>query len=761
MAMLSKISGPADLKALDESQLVELARELREVIIGQVSRTGGHLASNLGAVELTIALHRALDCPRDKLVFDVGHQAYVHKLLTGRYARFGTLRQQGGISGFPRRGESEYDAFSVGHASTAISAALGMARARDALGEDYQVVAVVGDGALTGGMCYEALNDLGASPTHMTIVLNDNEMSIARNVGALSRYLTRLRNSPAYRATKARVRMRLGRLPVLGPRLIRVIERVKDALKLMLVRGSFFEIFGLEYVGPVDGHDLRALGEALAYASHAVRPVLLHVITQKGHGYAPAEHSPERFHGTAPFFIETGEAQSAPVTLNSDEMARGLTELMRSDRRVVGITAAMPAGTGMNLVAKQCPGRVFDVGIAEEHAVTLAAGMAAAGARPYVCLYSTFMQRAFDQLLHDVALDALPVCLLLDRAGVSGADGATHQGVFDLAFLSIAPGLRVMSPRCGEELRLMLKFALELNAPCAIRYARDADADLCGGVAPIEDGRWERVALAGTGGDSAHAGPAVASNAPEHSAPMAACNVPEHSTPTAASNSLEHSTPATAGNALEHSAQAAASNVPEHSAPATAGNALEHSSPTVASNAPEHSEPTATSNVPEHSTPTAASSAHSHDRLTVESDGSAQGGLADGSHAGSAPCVTFIAVGCMVNAALRAGELLRRDGVCAQVINARFVRPLDAVMLNEVRGAVVTVEDGIVSGGFGESVKLALARRDERGGPGARVLCLGYPDEFIEHASRGALLRQYGLDAPGIARSALEWVRRD
>ena len=713
MAMLSKISGPADLKALDESQLVELARELREVIIGQVSRTGGHLASNLGAVELTIALHRALDCPRDKLVFDVGHQAYVHKLLTGRYARFGTLRQQGGISGFPRRGESEYDAFSVGHASTAISAALGMARARDALGEDYQVVAVVGDGALTGGMCYEALNDLGASPTHMTIVLNDNEMSIARNVGALSRYLTRLRNSPAYRATKARVRMRLGRLPVLGPRLIRVIERVKDALKLMLVRGSFFEIFGLEYVGPVDGHDLRTLGEALAYASHAVRPVLLHVITQKGHGYAPAEHSPERFHGTAPFFIETGEAQSAPVTLNSDEMARGLTELMRSDRRVVGITAAMPAGTGMNLVAKQCPGRVFDVGIAEEQAVTLAAGMAAAGARPYVCLYSTFMQRAFDQLLHDVALDALPVCLLLDRAGVSGADGATHQGVFDLAFLSIAPGLRVMSPRCGEELRLMLKFALELNAPCAIRYARDADADLCGGVAPIENGHWERVALAGTGGDSAHASPVAASNAPEHSEPTATSNVPEHSTPMAACN------------------------------------------------APEHSEPTATSNVPEHSTPTAASNAHAHDGRAVESDGSAQGGLADGSHAGAAPCVTFIAVGCMVNAALRAGELLRRDGVCAQVINARFVRPLDTVMLNEVRGAVVTVEDGIVSGGFGESVKLALARRDERGGPGARVLCLGYPDEFIEHASRGALLRQYGLDAPGIARSALEWVRRD
>ncbi len=629
--MLSDISGPADLKALDEAQLSELARELRAEIIGTVSRTGGHLASNLGAVELTIALHRALDCPRDRLLFDVGHQAYAHKLLTGRYARFGTLRQQGGISGFPRRSESEYDAFSVGHASTAISAALGMARARDALGEDYQVVAVVGDGALTGGMCYEALNDLGASPTHMTIVLNDNEMSIARNVGALSRYLTRLRNSPAYRATKARVRLRLARVPLLGPRLLRAAERVKDGLKLMLVRGSFFEIFGLEYVGPVDGHDLHALGEALEYAARAVRPVLLHVITQKGHGYAPAEHSPERFHGTAPFFVETGEAQSVPARLNSDYMADALSALMRRDARVAGITAAMPAGTGMNLVAQRCPGRVFDVGIAEEHAVTLAAGMAAAGARPFVCLYSTFMQRAFDQLLHDVALDALPVCLLLDRAGVSGADGATHQGVFDLAYLSIAPGLRVMSPRCGAELKLMLEFALGLNAPCAIRYARDADAELCGGVAPIEDGRWERVALA--------------DGAPDE--------------------------------------------LPE-----------------------------------------------------------------------DAPGVTLIATGCMVNTALRAGERLRREGVRARVINARFVRPLDQALLGEVRGDVVTIEDGVVGGGFGESVKLALARRDERGGPGARVLCLGYPDEFIEHASRGALLRQYGLDAEGVARSALEWTRR-
>lgn len=622
--MLERIMGPADLKALDDGELRELAAELRERIIAIVSMNGGHLASNLGTVELTLALHAELDCPRDKLIFDVGHQAYAHKLLTGRYEAFSTIRREGGLSGFPRRGESEYDAFSVGHASTAISAALGMARARDALGEDYRVTAVVGDGALTGGMCYEALNDLGTSRTHMTIILNDNEMSIARNVGALSSHLTRLRNSPAYRATKAHVRTRLGRMRHVGPVLIRVMERVKDALKLVLVRGSFFEVFGLEYVGPVDGHDIRALREAIRHAGNAERPVLLHVITQKGRGYAPAESSPERFHGTAPFFIDTGEAQTPGKLLNSDVMAGKLCGIMGRDARAIGITAAMPTGTGMDKVAARYPGRVFDVGIAEEHALTLAAGMAAAGARPYVCLYSTFLQRAFDQLMHDVALDALPVCVLIDRAGVSGADGATHQGVFDLAFMNIVPGLRVMSPRCARELEMMMDFAAGLDAPCAIRYARDADEELCGEVAPIEDGRWERVSLPGAEAD-------------------AGCDV------------------------------------------------------------------------------------------------------------------TLIAVGCMVNTALAAAERLRGEGVRARVINARFVRPLDERMLAEAEGSVVTLEDGVLAGGFGAAVRLWM---DERGA-GARVMCLGYPDEFIEHAGRGALLERYGLDAKSVAGRTLAWLRSD
>ena len=654
--MLESITGPECIRALSDAELGELAQELREKIIYTVSRTGGHLASNLGAVELTIALHCALDCPRDKLVFDVGHQSYAHKLLTGRYKDFDTIRQQGGISGFPRRSESEYDAFSVGHASTAISAALGMARARDALGEDYRVVAVVGDGALTGGMCYEALNDLGTSRTHMTIILNDNEMSIARNVGALSRHLTRLRNSRAYRLTKARVRTRLKRLRVIGPAIIKVMEKVKDALKYMLVRGSFFEVFGLEYVGPVDGHDIRALRDALEHADQSERPVLLHVITRKGQGYAPAESSPERFHGTAPFFMDTGEAQSPGAQPNSTCMARALCNIMARDERALGITAAMPAGTGMNIVAQRYPGRVYDVGIAEEHALTLAAGMAAAGARPFVCLYSTFAQRAFDQLIHDVALDALPVCLLLDRAGISGADGATHQGVFDIAFLNIVPGLRIMSPRCGEELRLMMDFAMELNAPCAIRYAKDADSDLCGGVAAIEDGRWERVELAEQGDAS----------------------------PGAASGKRS----------------------------AGAGHARTASG-------------------------TGSDTAQSAQRE-----------------------VTLIAVGCMVNVALSAGQLLMREGVRAHVINARFIRPLDEDMLNTLHGDILTLEDGVLTGGFGAAVKLYLAERDEReGGEPARVKCIGYEDEFIEHAGRGALMRERGLDAQGVAKSALEWVR--
>lgn len=624
--MLENIKSPEDIKALDTAQLYALANEVRQKIITTVSHTGGHLASNLGAVEITLALHRELDCPEDKLIFDVGHQAYTHKLLTGRYERFGTLRQQGGISGFPRRSESEYDAFSVGHASTAISAALGMARARDIQGRHYRVVAVVGDGALTGGMCYEALNDLGASGTHMTIILNDNEMSIARNVGALSCYLTRLRNSPLYHATKAHVRLRLSRLKHIGPPLMHMIERIKNALKFMLVRGSFFEIFGLEYVGPVDGHDINALRAAIRHADKAERPVMLHVITRKGHGYAPAENSPERFHGTAPFFIETGAAQSAGAALNSSVMAEKLVDIMRRNALVTGITAAMPSGTGMDIVARHCPNRVLDVGIAEEHALTMAAGMAAAGARPFVCLYSTFMQRAFDQLIHDVALDALPVCLLIDRAGAAGADGATHQGVFDIAFMNMVPDMRIMSPRCAEELKLMMDFALTLNAPCAIRYARDADANLCGGVAPIEDGRWEDV------------------------------------------------------------------------------------------------------------TPQAL----------------------DGG-----PDVTMLAVGCMVNTALQAARRMAQAGFGARVINARFVRPLDRAMLDGISGAVVTLEDGIIKGGFGEAVKLEFMRAEEYAGHArTRVLCLGYPDEFIEHASRQAILAQYGLDCGGVTRSVTEWIKK-
>ena len=622
--MLESIKAPQDLKGMSDDELKALAEELRGEIISTVARTGGHLSSNLGTVELTIALHCEMDCPRDKIVFDVGHQAYAHKLLTGRYDRFSTLRQQGGISGFPRRSESEYDAFSVGHASTAISAALGMARARDTLGQEYRVAAVVGDGALTGGMCYEALNDLGSARTHMTIVLNDNEMSIARNVGALSKHLTRLRNSSAYRATKALVRSRLGRLKHIGPPLIRLLEHIKDALKQVLVRGSFFEVFGLEYVGPVDGHDISAIRQALRHSWTAERPVLLHIITQKGHGYAPAENMPERFHGTAPFYIDTGEAQTPDCTLNSTEMASTLIDIMRRDSRAIGITAAMPSGTGMDIVMSHCPGRVFDVGIAEEHAVTLAAGMAAAGARPYVCLYSTFLQRAFDQVIHDVALDKLPVCLLIDRAGAVGADGATHQGIFDIAYLNLVPGMRIMSPRCRRELSMMMEFATDLGEPCAIRYAKNADEDICGGVGEIRDGRWERVSING-------------------------------------------------------------------------------------------------------------------DTDVDKSDGG----------------ITFIAVGCMVNIALRACEIMQDSGVCAQVINARFIKPLDTDMLMDLHGAIITLEDGVLTGGFGQSVRMWLYEHSARD---MRIMCLGYPDEFIEHAGRGAVLKKYGLDADGIASSAARFA---
>ena len=471
--VLEGIERPADLKQLSLAQLEQLAGELREEIIGTVARTGGHLAPSLGVVELTIALHAVLGDPQDRIVWDVGHQSYAHKLLTGRREAFRTLRQAGGLSGFPSRDESPYDAFGTGHASTSISAALGIATARDLAGEHYAVAAVIGDGALTGGLAYEGLNNAGQRGSDLIVVLNDNSMSIAPNVGAMSAYLTRLRADPRYERLKADVESVLRAIPRIGGTVAKAAERLKDGLKHLVVPGTLFEELGFRYLGPLDGHRIPLLMEVLRDARRMGGPVLVHVITRKGQGFAPAEERPDTYHGTGPFDPQTGAVRAGGGAPSYTQVfGEALVDLARRDPRVVAITAAMPEGTGLSGFAREFPDRFFDVGIAEEHAVTFAAGLAAQGLRPVVAVYSTFLQRAVDQVIHDVALQRLPVVFALDRAGVVGEDGATHQGLFDLAYLRAVPGMVLAAPRDEAELVHLLATALAGDGPFALRYPR-------------------------------------------------------------------------------------------------------------------------------------------------------------------------------------------------------------------------------------------------------------------------------------------------
>lgn len=492
---LEDVKSPQDLKGLSYEELDDLAAEIRAELVTTVAQRGGHLASNLGVVELTMAIHRVFDMPQDKIVFDVGHQSYVHKLITGRYSRFGTLRSFGGISGFPKRGESAYDVFETGHSSTAISAALGLARARDYKGEKHHVLALVGDGAMTGGLCYEALNDAGSSGTKMIVILNDNEMSIAPNVGALSRHLTDLRISKGWTSTKRVVKTRVQRIPGIGKPLYRMIHWAKSSLKSAILKGGdgFFTALGFHYFGPIDGHDLRSMEKTLRLVKEFDGPAVVHVLTRKGYGYAKAEALPERFHGTAPFCVESGDLRKSPDLPSFGKVAAlELADLADDDKRIVAITAAMPSGTGLNYFQERYPDRMLDVGIAEEHAVTMAAGMAAAGMKPYFAVYASFFQRSFDQLIHDVCMQKLPVTFLLDRAGLVGEDGATHHGVFDMASMLPVPGLTVLAPRDLAELKAMIRWSGAYNAPCAIRYGRKpVDLSEAYPYQGFTHGKWE------------------------------------------------------------------------------------------------------------------------------------------------------------------------------------------------------------------------------------------------------------------------------
>lgn len=473
MNLLDSIAGPSNLKTMGLEQLQQLAGEVRDRIIETISHQGGHLAPSLGVVELTVALHSVFSSPADKIIWDVGHQSYAHKLLTGRADRFSTIRSRGGLSGFPRRDESPHDAFGTGHASTSISAALGLAHARDLAGKKHDVVAVVGDGALTGGLAFEGLNNAGNAGTNLIVVLNDNSMSIASNVGALATYLSRLRSDPTYSRLKADLESVLRRVPVIGDQVQRTLERVKDSVKYLVLPGMLFEELGFTYLGPVDGHNIGSLQSGLRSARKVKGPVLIHVITRKGKGYGPAESRPDTFHGTGPFVRETGKPRSGSGLPSYSELfGQALVECARRDPSVVAVTAAMPDGTGLGPFKAEFPDRMFDVGIAEAHAVTFAAGLAAGGLKPVVAIYSTFMQRAYDNVVHDVCLQDLPVVLALDRAGLVGEDGATHHGALDLAYLSSMPNMTVGAPSSGRELRDMLVAALQHGKPVALRYPR-------------------------------------------------------------------------------------------------------------------------------------------------------------------------------------------------------------------------------------------------------------------------------------------------
>lgn len=492
--VLDSINKANDIKNVPVEELPLLASEIREFLIEHISHTGGHLASNLGTVELTMAMHLSFDLPEDKLVWDVGHQAYTHKLLTGRKEGFDSLRQYGGMSGFPKRRESECDSFDTGHSSTSISAGLGYVKARDLSGGHNYVVSIIGDGALTGGLALEALNNAAENQSNFIIVLNDNNMSISPNVGAISSLLTGIRGDNAYRDINDNVKSSLKKIPVYGDKIVSQVQKAKSGIKQLFLPGMKFEDMGITYLGPVDGHDIGKLCKLFKIAKKMNTSVIVHVITEKGRGYEPARLKPEKFHGVSPFDVVTGKPVAAAKTSYTEVFSRKICDMAQKDNRIVAITASMAAGTGLSRFQKRFPLRFFDVGIAEEHAVTFAAGLAAGGLKPYFAVYSSFLQRGFDEILHDVCIQGLPVVFMIDRAGLVGSDGETHQGIYDYSYMNIIPGMTVMAPKNRLEFMDMMEFANSFDGPVAIRYPRGSVSDIFSDIKKeVSYGKAERI----------------------------------------------------------------------------------------------------------------------------------------------------------------------------------------------------------------------------------------------------------------------------
>lgn len=615
--ILDKVNMPEDVKKLSIIEKNELAEEIRKRIIDVVSKNGGHLASNLGVVELTIALHSVFNMPKDKIVWDVGHQIYVHKILTGRKEKFDSLRKMNGIAGFPRTSESEYDSFDTGHSSTSISVALGMARARDILQEDNKVIAVIGDGAMTGGMALEALNDAGISKTNLIVVLNDNEMSISKNTGGLALMLSKLRTKKLYIKSNVSAKNFIRKIPFIGEWIVKIVVKLKNSIKQLIIPKMFFENIGFRYLGPVDGHNIENLESILNISKQLEGPVLIHAITKKGKGYKYAEENPNKYHSTSAFNIETGEKKKSASKDYSKVMGEKLVELAEKNKKIVAVTAAMEDGTGLSTFAKKFPDRFFDVEIAEQHALGMVAGMAKNGLKPVIPLYSSFLQRGYDQLIHDIALQKLPVVVCVDRAGIVGNDGETHQGILDLSFLNTVPNFTVMAPKNFKELEDMLEFAVKFNGPVAIRYPRGSESTY------EFETKKEKIKL---------------------------------------------------------------------------GKA----------------------------------------ELLQEGED-----------------VTIIAIGKMVAYAMEAAEKLKEAGINAEVINARFLKPLDK---NEILKSItktkkiVTIEDNIATSGFASKVNNEIINEK------CDVLNLGYPEDFIKHGTVSEIESKYKLNIESITKKIIEFV---
>lgn len=614
--MLEKINYPEDLKKLSIEEKETLAIEIRKYILEIVSKNGGHLASNLGVVELTIALHSVFNFPKDKIVWDVGHQTYVHKILTGRKEDLKTLRKLNGIAGFPKTNESKYDNFNTGHSGTSISAALGMARARDLKNEKYSVLALIGDGAMTGGMALEALNDVGYSKTKMTIILNDNEMSISKNIGGLNMLLSKLRTKKTYTKSNVSMKKIINKVPVIGKPTVKIIQRLKRSIKQLIIPKMFFEDIGFTYLGPVDGHNIEELENILKLSKQIDNPVIIHVLTKKGKGYSIAEENPDKFHATAPFDIETGKAGKEKKKDYSKVFGDKLVELARENEKIVAITASMKDGTGLTKFSQEFPKRFFDIGIAEQHALGLAAGMAIEGMIPVVPIYSSFYQRGYDQVIHDIAIQNLPVVMCVDRAGIVGADGETHQGLLDMAFFRLVPNLTIMASKDFKELEEMLEMAVNLNKPVVIRYPRGGE----------DNYKFQET---------------------------------------------------------------------------------------------------------------------TNCKYTKIEEGKAEI-LKEGKD------ISIIAIGKMVSRAMRIAEKLEKESISVEIINARFLKPLDTKNIKnsiDKTKRVITIEDGTIINGLGTAIKELIIDEKLKD---IKLECFAYPDKFIQHGSVQELEKIYGLDEENI-----------